>query len=446
MTVSFLSRIGNLKHKVHHYLGNHLPEQRLFLRSDTETRFIRLGPGTQLLAMVGSAVIVGWAVLASAILIMNSIGSGNLRDQAARDQVVFEQRLRQLAEERDQRAEEAQSAHERFNLALAEVSKMQSTLLDSENRRRELETGIGVIQSTLKRTKAERDAARKELAHLTTSAEEDGDLLTEADRTREAADTLSVLADALQSTAQERDALAEEAANAQNMVAELEFDRRLTQERNDRIFEQIEDALTVSVDPLDNMFRSVGLDPDSLLDKVRQGFSGQGGPLTPLIMSTKGAPIDPATLRANGILNSLDKLNLYRLAIEKTPLALPVKSSFRYTSGYGMRWGRMHNGTDFAASTGTPIYATADGVVIHAGWQSGYGRLIKIQHAYGIETRYAHLAKIRVVEGQRVSRGERIGDMGSSGRSTGTHLHYEVRVGGVPVNPMRYIKAARDVF
>ena len=88
----------------------------------------------------------------------------------------------------------------------------------------------------------------------------------------------------------------------------------------------------------------------------------------------------------------------------------------------------------------------ADGVVIHADWQSGYGRLVKIQHEFGIETRYAHMSRIAVKKGQRVSRGERIGDMGNSGRSTGPHLHYEVRVGGKAVNPMTYIKAGRDVF
>jgi murein DD-endopeptidase MepM/ murein hydrolase activator NlpD len=128
------------------------------------------------------------------------------------------------------------------------------------------------------------------------------------------------------------------------------------------------------------------------------------------------------------------------------PFDNPIKSAFRYTSGYGMRWGRMHKGTDFAARYGTPIYATADGVVTHAGWLSGYGRLVKIKHDHGIETRYAHQAKIRVKVGQRVSRGDHIGDMGNSGRSTGTHLHYEVRVNGRAVNPMTFIKAGRDVF
>ena len=157
-------------------------------------------------------------------------------------------------------------------------------------------------------------------------------------------------------------------------------------------------------------------------------------------------------MRANRILSQLDQLNLYRIAASKAPFAKPVKDAVRFTSGFGYRRDpktggrRLHKGSDFAGPTGTPIYSTADGVVIHAGWSSGYGRLVKIQHEFGIETRYAHMSKIRVKVGQRVSRGQRIGDMGNTGRSTGTHLHYEVRVGGKPVNPMIYIKAANDVF
>jgi murein DD-endopeptidase MepM/ murein hydrolase activator NlpD len=84
--------------------------------------------------------------------------------------------------------------------------------------------------------------------------------------------------------------------------------------------------------------------------------------------------------------------------------------------------------------------------VVHAGWESGYGKLVTIRHDFGLETRYGHLSQIVVREGQKVSRGDLIGAMGSTGRSTGTHLHYEIRVGGNAINPMKYIKAARDVF
>jgi murein DD-endopeptidase MepM/ murein hydrolase activator NlpD len=194
------------------------------------------------------------------------------------------------------------------------------------------------------------------------------------------------------------------------------------------------------------MFRAAGLNTESLLAAVRRGYSGQGGPLTPLQFMTPGGTPDPDSARANEILGAMDRINLYRIAAERAPFDMPVRAPHRMTSGFGTRWGRLHAGTDFAAPIGTPVYSTADGVVIEAGWRSGYGRLIRIQHEFGIETRYAHLNVIRVNVGQRVSRGERIGDIGNSGRSTGPHLHYEVRVGGQPVDPMIYIRAGRDVF
>ena len=185
---------------------------------------------------------------------------------------------------------------------------------------------------------------------------------------------------------------------------------------------------------------------DQILSTVRQGYSGQGGPLMPLTFSTKGEETSADELRANGILERMDRVNLYRIAAEKTPFSLPLKSSFRYTSGFGQRWGRQHTGTDFASAYGTDVFATADGIVTFAGWSSGYGRLVKIQHQLASKPAMLHQSNIRVKVGQRVSRGEQIGDMGNSGNSTGTHLHYEVRVNGKAVNPMTFIKAARDVF
>ena len=434
-----------LTHKIHSMLEQAFPEQRIFLRTDKDTKFIRLSPATQALAWTGSAAFVGWAIVATAILLMDVIGSGSLRDQAEREQALYEERLNKLSTDRDRRAEEARMAQERFNAALTEISEMQSALLASEDRRKELETGIEVIQTTLRRTMRERDVARDEAATAIAELADHG--LDDATGAGSVTDnTIEYLTAALNSAADERDQLAGIASEAETLVADLMLERQLVQERNDKIFAQLEDAVSVSMTPLDKMFRAAGLSADSVLETIRRGYSGQGGPLTPLKFSTKAQEPDADSLRANSILERMDRMNLYRIALQKTPFALPVQAAFRYTSGFGPRWGRMHNGTDFAASHGTPIYSTADGVVTHATWTSGYGRLIKIQHEFGIETRYAHLSKIRVNVGQRVSRGDRIGDMGSSGRSTGTHLHYEVRIGGTPVNPMTYIKAARDVF
>lgn len=437
--------MDGIGHRLRVFLERVFPEQRIFLRSDTDTKYIRLSPATQAIGWSGSAIFVGWAIIATAILLMDSIGSGSLRDQAERERTLYEERLADLSTERDLRVEEALAAQERFNAALRQISEMQSALLESEDRRKELETGIEVIQATLRRTMKERDAAREEAEVALTRL--DGAVSdTSSTPVEDTETTLDFLTAALYSAAEERDTMALIAAEAKAAAEEMELEKQLMEERNDRIFTQLEDAVSISLEPLDEIFASAGLSANSILETVRRGYSGQGGPTTPLTFSTKNSEPDPDSLRANSILSELDKMNLYRIALQKTPFALPIKSSFRFTSGFGMRWGRMHNGTDFAAGHGTPIYSTADGVVIHAGWLSGYGRLVKIQHEFGIETRYAHMSKIRVKVGQRVSRGDRIGDMGNSGRSTGTHLHYEVRIGGKPVNPMTYIKAARDVF
>ena len=251
----------------------------------------------------------------------------------------------------------------------------------------------------------------------------------------------------LEGISKQRDNAFDAAALAKENMQSLELEIQFFEEKSDQIFRQLEDALTISVKPLDKMFRNAGLSTKQLLEQVRRGYSGQGGALAPILsqLNIFEAP-DPRTNRANNILVSLDKLNVYRIAVEKTPFDMPVKGSFRYTSGFGPRWGQMHRGVDLAAKSRAPIYATGDGVITRAGWNGGYGRVIYIKHEFGIETRYAHLARIRVKKGQRVSRGQKIGDMGNSGRSTGTHLHYEVRVGGNAVNPMIFIKAGRDVF
>jgi murein DD-endopeptidase MepM/ murein hydrolase activator NlpD len=99
----------------------------------------------------------------------------------------------------------------------------------------------------------------------------------------------------------------------------------------------------------------------------------------------------------------------------------------------------MHKGLDFAAMIGTPIYAPADGVVSYAGREGGYGKIVSIDHGYGIVTRYAHNSRLLVKTGERVKRWQKIAEVGSTGRSSGPHLHYEVRVNGVPVDPENYI-------
>ncbi|MEG0830599.1 MAG: peptidoglycan DD-metalloendopeptidase family protein [Anaerovoracaceae bacterium] len=119
-------------------------------------------------------------------------------------------------------------------------------------------------------------------------------------------------------------------------------------------------------------------------------------------------------------------------------LAKPV-SSIRITSSFGPRWGRIHSGVDLGMPTGTPIHAAKSGTVISAGYSGSYGNLIKIDHGDNMVTYYAHCSKIIAQNGQKVSRGQTIAKVGSTGNSTGPHLHFEVRIGNAPVNPMNYL-------
>jgi murein DD-endopeptidase MepM/ murein hydrolase activator NlpD len=128
------------------------------------------------------------------------------------------------------------------------------------------------------------------------------------------------------------------------------------------------------------------------------------------------------------------------------PSAWPVNG--RLMGGYGVRSdpfsgeGAMHTGVDISAPEGTPVHATADGIIIHSGWNGGYGRCVIIDHGNNYQTWYAHLSRTDVIEGQEIRQGEILGAVGSSGRSTGSHLHYEVRIGSTPVNPYRFLARA----
>lgn len=391
----------------------------------------------------GLAAVFGWTLVASSILAIDAISSGTSRDQMLRTQAAFEERLNQLSEERDARAAEAVAAQNRFAVALEQVSQMQSRLLASEEGRRELETGLGVVQSTLRDAITERDDAQR----IAATAAEGNEAIVSAARDEEFSTALDILSGELRQAASERASAVQQAEEAQRAANDMAVERDQILARNDEILTQLENAVTVSVKPLDDVFRSVGMDPDDVLATIRSGYSGQGGPLTPVSRSTRGdAALSRGETKANQIIVTLDQMNTYRIAMEKLPMVMPVRNSFRLSSNFGRRWGRRHEGMDMAAPTGTPVYAPGDGVVTHASRQGAYGNLIKIQHELGTETRFGHLSRIRVKVGQRVSQGDLIGDIGNTGRSTGPHLHYEVRMNGRAVDPMSFIKAAENVF
>lgn len=151
------------------------------------------------------------------------------------------------------------------------------------------------------------------------------------------------------------------------------------------------------------------------------------------------------------LFSSWKRLDMIGKGVVAIPSAKPV-ADYTFTSGYGVRSdpfrhsAAMHAGMDLAGPLGTPIFATADGVISFAGWMRGYGNLIEIAHGKAIETRYGHLSRILVKPNTLVKRGQLIALMGSTGRSTGSHLHYEIRLDGRAVNPAPFIQATDYVL
>jgi murein DD-endopeptidase MepM/ murein hydrolase activator NlpD len=152
--------------------------------------------------------------------------------------------------------------------------------------------------------------------------------------------------------------------------------------------------------------------------------------------------------RTSPTLGGEEVVTAYSSPVPMTGISVPSRMPLEgaaLTSGFGMRTHpvlggrRQHHGIDLAAPTGTPVYATADGIVGRADWYSSYGLYISINHGGSMETRYAHLSRLAVAAGDNVKKGDLIGYVGSTGRSTGPHLHYEVRVEGIAVNPIPYM-------
>ncbi len=427
-----------------------IPPRQILIKANGTTHFVNLKSSTQVGVSFIVFLIVAWSIISIAIVAMDNLGAGNFREQALRDQENYQLRLISLAEERDIQLGSSRLAQVKFEEALNHIFFLQEELMEAEIERKELNAALTLLKNKLDVSRIEEKKAKNNLDQLKQVANSEAPKNNSLNFSGEMeAGKESLLAKVLSETAKQRDALEDEANKARLSVKNIEREMKLVEQRNEQIFRLIEEALSVSVGPLDKMFRSAGVNPESVIKAIRQGYRGYGGhnlSFTDEDDETAFATYDENLEKASRILIKLDELNLYRIAIEKYPFYHPIQTASRFTSGYGPRWGRMHNGTDFAAPHGTPIRSTADGVVTYVGWQSAYGRLIKIKHDFGIETRYAHLSKFRVKKGQRVSRGQHIGDMGNTGRSTGTHLHYEIRIGGKPINPMKYIKAAQNVF
>jgi murein DD-endopeptidase MepM/ murein hydrolase activator NlpD len=214
------------------------------------------------------------------------------------------------------------------------------------------------------------------------------------------------------------------------------------------LYHRFSEVTETKISDIEASLSVTGLDID-LLAKRQKTHGGQGGPFIPLDKAARDS--GPLQESLNQLNANVDRLADLQSLIVRLPLDAPVKN-FEINSSFGVRSDPLtgqtaqHHGLDMGAAYKSSVVSPAEGMVVHAGWDGSYGRMIEIDHGMGLVTRYGHMARISVKDGDKVIRGTVLGQLGCSGRCSGPHVHYEVLYNGKPLNPLKFLSAGGDVF
>jgi murein DD-endopeptidase MepM/ murein hydrolase activator NlpD len=227
-----------------------------------------------------------------------------------------------------------------------------------------------------------------------------------------------------------------------NVLVRLQTSLDQVERRQMAALTSVQDSMDSRVRRMRGVVSDLGLNLSHLEAAVPR--SAMGGPFVPVRLAANAGPFEKQLYRINVTRAEMDRLNR---TLALVPYRKPVIGEVEFTSGFGVRsdpfLGRpaMHTGLDFRAASGDPVRVTANGKVVSAGWSGGYGRMVEVDHGNGLSTRYGHLSQINVKVGETVKIGQVIGEVGSTGRSTGPHLHYETRIDGEAVDPQKFLRA-----
>lgn len=464
-------------------------DRELIVRSRGQVRYLRVGRVTQSALIVGAVVAVGWSAYVTARHLShetilaereslireledaNEILSTNLSEVrnkveiqelsltatqkttidlvAAKQDMQF--RIAELEGELEDRAARNHalalshmSALEAHADVAVDLERLELAQRDLQNLLAQRETQLAVV-----------DAERSNLGQTVAAAN------TELQRLREEVGTLNYarvdligrLNDThrnLQKVEQAKSQVVEEREGLGEQVVELSERLEMMETAQLDIVSRLGEQAGESGDALKRTLEIAGLDVDHLLDRLdRSEDSGRGvgGPL----LALEDAPGSGLAVQIATVERRIDEFQSLQDLMERLPLAAPL-DEFRVTSGYGRRIdpfnGRfaMHAGIDLASRRRAPVHVTSPGVVTFVGWKGGFGKIVEVDHGLGIRTRYAHLSSIFVKRGQKLEYREKVGQVGSTGRSSGEHLHYEVIVDGRSQNPANFMKAGQYVF
>lgn len=341
----------------------------------------------------------------------------------------------------------------RLTLMIDEAADWNATL---EDQIQDLTMAVQSAYSTVDRIVEERNALIANIA----------DLERRLERSDQRGNQLAALLHDAQRSATEvavqRDLMNDQTAVMRSEVVRLTGELDTLRDGQALLFAELRERSESHVLDMESGLAVTGLDIDGLITALQQDIDeaqdmaeddvehGTGGPLVPALPDQLLA--DRVWSDAIDLVAVVGRAADLRDVANRLPIGVPLRDPYRQTSGFGTRrdpfTGRYarHFGLDFSAPLRTPVYATAPGTVVIAGRQGAYGNMVEIDHGLGLSTRYAHLDSIIVSQGDVVEFGTRIGLMGSTGRSTGPHLHYEVRFNGEERDPQNFLTAGQNVF
>lgn len=342
---------------------------------------------------------------------------------------------------------ESAEAQMRYRLITQQLEAKHAYLLSVLQQNNALRENIGQMRSELQNseeerrtTVASREALVMELSQL------ESFMKTVSSEKEMLISSLNAKEQELKQVASERARMARDQRRLQSKADDLQDRLASLQVGQQEVLERLSARTAGSIDEIKGLIAKTGLDPNRLLADVT-ATTGVGGPFVEFDeRDSKRSDMQIAALNSH-----IDQWDELQQVMRRLPLAAPV-DKFVQMSAFGKRrdpfngkWA-MHYGVDLSAAPKSPILSAAPGVVVFAGTNGSYGRMVEIDHGMGIRTRYGHMSSISVRKGQTIGYRQEIGIIGSSGRSTGLHVHYEVQVNDVPYDPMKFIEAGKHVF
>lgn len=415
-----MSNTLTIKEKWHIFRGKYFPERQLFLRSKGRVRFLTISTNAQIAMSTAATGFLIWGVITSYAFL-------------ARDLMLEEKNTAIL-----NIAADYQNLSNDFSSLELEIERRTKQL---EERQTFLEEVVGEKPMNQKNTETgpETDIPETEI-----KGNQNEDMLEDSARAALQHTAASMFqgflsntgAEKLLTSTERRTLLLTRLENAENRQSALAA----------HLLSQVRHELA----QINSVIKPTSLTSDDLIRQWEGDSSAMGGPYSP------EAGFEPVFsqddhLNYTNLLDQWQRLETAVNVLNNFPVGIPAEDYY-VSSRFGRRrdplkkkWAN-HPGLDLAGWPGTAIYATASGTVVHAGWFGPYGRMVEIEHSNGFKTRYGHMKKVRVKKGELVNVGTRVGDMGKTGRTTGTHLHYEIWFEGKVRDPAPFLKAANDVL